>query len=386
MSDNNASLTTAMSEGSNNTSDQRVHSVASKIRKYFTIAFLPALVFVSFIVGLFIKFDYIVILPGDTQDAGDFVEISGIEAQPTDSQALLTTAIVRQRPFLWEYLWLKYVDGDDELTPLEEFFPQETSAEEFAEMNIQEMTNSQDLARVMALELLGLAKFDIQATVAEVVEGSAADGILEPGDRVTSLFGKDVESRDDLVAQVGTASPGDEVEVVFDRMVDDEVEQITETFNLGSDPQDETRALMGISVVDAAELGIDEQIDDLDFDIEFDANDIGGPSAGLALTIELIDQLSEGDLLGGNDVAFTGTIRFGGAVGSVGGAPQKTVGVGNAGVKYFIIPEVLPDEDSELVDDFAQDKVEIIRVSNLDEALDALEAIGGEPIGVRLNS
>ena len=54
----------------------------------------------------------------------------------------------------------------------------------------------------------------------------------------------------------------------------------------------------------------------LPFEIAFDTGEIGGPSAGLAFTLTLLDELTEGDLLGGVDVAVTGTMQLDGSVGA----------------------------------------------------------------------
>ena len=54
---------------------------------------------------------------------------------------------------------------------------------------------------------------------------------------------------------------------------------------------------------------------ELPFEIQIDTGEIGGPSAGLAFTLTLIDELTDGDLLGGANVAVTGTIALDGDVG-----------------------------------------------------------------------
>ena len=66
--------------------------------------------------------------------------------------------------------------------------------------------------------------------------------------------------------------------------------------------------------------------------------DIGGPSAGLAMTLGIIDKLSGGDLTGKRTVAATGTIDAQGDVGDVGGVAQKTIAVERAGATVFFVP------------------------------------------------
>ena len=50
---------------------------------------------------------------------------------------------------------------------------------------------------------------------------------------------------------------------------------------------------------------------------------VGGPSAGLAFTLALIDDLTDGELTGGRNIAVTGTIDPDGNVGRSGAWPRR---------------------------------------------------------------
>ena len=66
---------------------------------------------------------------------------------------------------------------------------------------------------------------------------------------------------------------------------------------------------------------------------------IGGPSAGVALTLHLLDARVPGDLLAGKTVAATGTVTSTGSVGVVGGVPLKAHGARAGGAAVFFVPE-----------------------------------------------
>jgi PDZ domain-containing protein len=66
---------------------------------------------------------------------------------------------------------------------------------------------------------------------------------------------------------------------------------------------------------------------------------LGGPSAGLMITLTLQDKMMDDSLLKGNEVAGTGTITIDGEVGPIGGVKQKVIGAANAGFDYFIVPQ-----------------------------------------------
>jgi PDZ domain-containing protein len=113
---------------------------------------------------------------------------------------------------------------------------------------------------------------------------------------------------------------------------------------------------------------------DLPFDVEIDTAQVGGPSAGLALTLSIIDKLTEGELTGGLRVATTGTIDIDGTVGPIGGIQQKAHAVRRAGIDVFIVPE----DDAETAREVLGDSAEVIGVRTLDEAIDALGRLGGQ--------
>lgn len=68
-----------------------------------------------------------------------------------------------------------------------------------------------------------------------------------------------------------------------------------------------------------------------------EADVVGGPSAGSALTIATIATLENKTIR--NDTAFTGTVEPDGSVGKVGSVPEKAAAAGAAGMKTFLVPK-----------------------------------------------
>ena len=106
-------------------------------------------------------------------------------------------------------------------------------------------------------------------------------------------------------------------------------------------------------------------------DVTIDSQNIGGPSAGLMFTLEIINQLTEDDLTGGHRIAGTGTIDQEGSVGPIGGVRQKIFGAINAGADYVFVPAVNHPEAVEA----AGDDIEVVLVEIIDDALAFLEAL-----------
>ena len=113
-----------------------------------------------------------------------------------------------------------------------------------------------------------------------------------------------------------------------------------------------------------AYLGIDPQDQqDWDFPVKVTVHtqDIGGPSAGLAMTLGIIDKLSSGRLTGHRIVAATGTIDPEGNVGDVGGVAEKTIAVERAGATVFFVPSV----ELEAAESKATPQLHVYAVDNL---------------------
>jgi PDZ domain-containing protein len=135
----------------------------------------------------------------------------------------------------------------------------------------------------------------------------------------------------------------------------------------GVAPDDPERAVIGIAPEDRL-VGFDYPID-----VTIDSGKVGGPSAGLAFTLAVLDVLTPGELTGGHRVAVTGTMRLDGTVGPVGGAAQKAISVRKAGYEVFLVPE----EELAEVRATVGDDLRVIGVGTLAEALDALDSLGG---------
>ncbi len=107
-----------------------------------------------------------------------------------------------------------------------------------------------------------------------------------------------------------------------------------------------------------------------------DTKYIGGPSAGLAMTLSLIDKLNGASLTGHVPIAVTGTMDLYGNVGDVGGVAEKTVAVSRTNAKYFIVPKI----EVSVARANAGPGLQIIGVDTLQQALAVLRHIGGSPI------
>ena len=71
--------------------------------------------------------------------------------------------------------------------------------------------------------------------------------------------------------------------------------------------------------------------------VSIDAGDVGGPSAGLAFALDVLQELGQ-NVDHGHKIAATGEIFLNGAVGPIGGIKQKTIGARAGGCGRFPRP------------------------------------------------
>ena len=249
---------------------------------------------------------------------------------------------------------------------------------------LESMRSSEQVAQFVALQRVG---FDVRLAAGDVliqdmvclepnedgtecITWSPSDEVLDPGDRIIEVEGEEIEGVEDLGRILDGREPGDVVSMRVDRPAEGELDVEVE---LTVSPSEPDRTIVGFYPFDTRRV-------ELPFELDIDTGSIGGPSAGLAFTLTLIDELTPGELTGGRSVAVTGTIELDGTVGPIGGLRQKASAVAQSGVEVFIVPAAQGEADIEAARLAGGDDLVIITVSTLDEALEVLEELGGDPL------
>ena len=128
---------------------------------------------------------------------------------------------------------------------------------------------------------------------------------------------------------------------------------------------DENRGMVGVLLANG-ETNIVFPVD-----VVIDSENIGGPSAGMMFSLEIMNQLTEDDLLRGGRIAGTGTIRPDGEVGAIGGVRQKVYGAIDSGAEYVLVPSGNYPDAVEA----AGDDIEVVEIFTIDDALSFFESL-----------
>ena len=308
---------------------------------------------------------YVSLGPGPTFDTlgevegKEVVEIEGTEVQPTTGHLNMTTVSQRDNLTLGQALTL-WVSGREQLVPRDLVYPPDKSKDEIDEANNQEFKRSEDSAEYAAL---GYLKYAPAVTVETVSKDGASKGKLNEGDAIDGVDGVPVTSLDQFQSIMEKTKPDQEVVLDFRRK--NAAPGVT-TIKLRSNP-DKPHGYLGIGVVEAPWAP---------FTIDFNLANIGGPSAGLVFSLAVIDKLTTGELSGSKFVAGTGTIDADGKVGSIGGITHKILAAHEAGATVFLVPA----DNCEEAKSAHEDGIDLVKVANLGDAVDALNALsaGGE--------
>jgi PDZ domain-containing protein len=331
----------------------------------------PWALLVAVAVGIFVAsrvdLDYYAIQPGSAQSVQRFITVPPSKTHPVTHPVLLTDVQIARVSAL-SYLFYK-LQGDTDLTSVASVTGGTPPSQQLAQGQL-EMSQAEFAAKTAALSRLGyrVIATAVGAVVTGTYAGTPAYPVLNVGDVITAVDG--VATPSAIVFKTTLAHYQSGQGIVLTVLRNNQGAPVKVPVTL-----ERTLVNTGSQVV-ALDLGI-TSADQVDYTYPFPVNinvtNIGGPSAGLAMTLGVIDALTNGSLTGSKTVAATGTMDSRGDVGDVGGVPQKTVAVENAGASIFLVPP--PEYQKALSKD--RPGLRIYKVSTLDQALGVIAANGG---------
>ncbi|AVK83044.1 peptidase [Lysinibacillus sp. B2A1] len=324
------------------------------------------------------RLDAYIMKPGSAYDVSKFVTVENNHTENKGSMSLMTVAMQQATPF--SYLWAKtqkyqkLMDINQVRNPLED-------EEEYNVRQLKLMSDSQFNAKYIAFQKAGLQTtihFD-GVFVLNVLDGGASDGLLKAGDEIIEVDGHKISNQQMLVDLLKLKELGDKATIKFIR---NKIEQEV-TITLKEIPRaEEKRAGLGISYAESKSIETNPKV-------TMKTEDIGGPSAGLMFTLEILDQLLEEDLTKGYAVAGTGEMLVDGSVGRIGGIDYKVIAADKDDMEIFFAPddEISPELKAkypELESNYATavktakeigTKMKIVPVKTVDDAIKYLKQL-----------
>jgi Lon-like protease len=320
---------------------------------------------------------YDVYKPGDATPTEPLISASGVKLFPAEGEVLYLTVRSHRMSRLEKFRY-----DHDLFWPANSTIqaaPPNVSSSQQQTRDIAVMARSKDTASYMALRALG---YEPKVTGSGLVidkpdtgNGEVLSEPLKPGDVVVGL---ETDRYDNLGPDVilirlqenlSRRAAGDIVEVHLLR--DGSPITVKVTLSTSADG----RVIVGFKpagppVTTAFTMPVA---------LTIDTGDVGGPSAGLALTLGAIDVLTPGELTGGAKVAVTGRIDFFGRIGAIGHADKKALAARDGGATVFLVPV---DDVEEAKSRLRDNKMKVIGVATLNDALAELAKLGGNALAL----
>ena len=334
------------------------------------VAATAVVVVLVVIIGSAVRLPYYTISPGsavnllgDVSEKKPRISVDGAKAYPTDDQIMLLFVRESARVNVWEWIQAS-VDPDIDLFKEAQFtgglIPKRCASNQMPTWRVRSSRPRSSRSEAAGYTV----PVGEGVAVLAVSPSRPAADVLKQGDVLLQVDGKPLDQPDSLSEAVKTHKAGDTVEVVLER------DGKQQTVQVPTVAGDDGKPVIGVYVSGRYDFPID---------VNVDTSNIGGPSAGLAMTLSIVDTLTPGDLSGGKRVAVTGTISEDGSVGEIGGISQKATSAKAAGAEVFIVPACTrTDIKKECERDLAKAKeragdLQVIPVATFDEALDGPE-------------
>ncbi len=327
------------------------------------------------IAGFVIHVPYTTISPGEAVQLAPKVTVAGGKSYMVN-RGDIRLLFVRERYHvnLWRFL-LAHLDTNTDIIADQAINPGNESPERQNQEAEQNMADAKVSATKVALEAAGYTVKTIPGlTASGFTPHFPAEKVLDYGDILLTADGTVLKTAADLTRIINSKKVGDTVRLGITR------DGKPMTVDVGIAKLGD-RKVIGIEVSPRFKFPIT---------VNVDTSQIGGPSAGLAMSLAILDALTPGDLTGGHRIAVTGTIDNAGGVGEIGGIEQKAVAARAAGAQIFIVPRCSPSDPQPYLkgcqDDLARatarvgKHVQVRPVATFQQALDVLREAGGAPV------
>lgn len=344
----------------------------NKKSKLFKIQRAIFIIAVLVLISMYFPVSYFIISPGSAIEVDTLVEVE--DSYDENGDFMLTTVSMYYASFA-SYIYSKF-NSFMNAVPKEYILAEGEKQEDYADRQIYVMDESQEKAIIAAFRYLDLP-LEIKENgliITGISNDSPSKDVLEVGDKIISVDNHPINKLDELLNLLEGKKENEVVNVEFLR--DSEVfskDIALYDLNEGNIDAENLESRVGIGIFTYEDWDIITSKN-----IKFNSEDIGGPSAGLMFTLEIINQLTPEDLTKGYRVAGTGTINEDGVVGQIGSARMKVKAANEEDADFFFVPKDIVEGDENEKNAIQSNEdlgnpLNIIPVANLAEAVEYLQ-------------
>ena len=304
----------------------------------------------------FAKSDYYFMSPGPPYQWN--IEIENVETYEYEGN-LYQLTVRRDEANYFVYAWAR-LNNQIDLYPREVILPDGVTPQELSEISIQNMITSENVAIAVALDSLN---YEIQSEgdgvlVVGLLDDSPVKDKLIKDDLIVSINNQLVRSTSEFISKLRTYEIGDIVNI---GLIRNEKELSIET-KLIEHVEYENEPMVGFLASTPNQQFI------FPFEVDIETGNVGGPSAGMMMALNVYNLLTEEDITNGRKIAGTGTIEIDGSMGPVGGVKQKVIASKRANASLILVPNANYSEASI----YSDENTSIVAVDTFEEALDVI--------------
>ena len=306
----------------------------------------------------FIDLPYDVEMPGGIIDLENRVLVNGEEVKIDGSFNMAYVSVIRGKI---PYVVMGLLLPDWEVVKQSDSMYENETVKDAEKRDKLELEQSKDYATIAAMEAAGIAYEIVGKTNYIAYIDPKADTDLKIGDNIIAVNDQELFDINELSDLVQKACEGETLNVKVIRD-DKEVNAKAKVFI------EDGKKYMGISALTTFDIDSDLQVEITSKDKE------SGPSGGLMMALMTYNAITKQDLTHGKKIVGTGTIALDGTVGEIGGVKYKLMGAVKNKADVFLVPEGNYEEAMKVKKD-KKYKIEIVKVSKLQDAIDYLEGL-----------
>lgn len=296
---------------------------------YFKRYFLIIIITVLFLLNL-IPTPYFLIIPGQAINLSKNITVENGEKDAKGQFLLTSTAIIKANLLLYIY---GFFDPNIDLKNRDEIL---LKMKQKDYINIMEklMQESQMISKVVAIRKAGYSP-EISGRgilINGILDNSPAKNKLLPGDVIIKIDEQQVYTLEEFSEIIRSYNLSQIVKITFLR---DNSTYSTSIPLIELPSADDEIGGIGVGIyTDTKDLQCRFPLK-----IEINLEKIKGPSAGLMIALEILNQLAENDLSSGLLIAGTGNLSMDGRITEVDGIKQKILSAKKHKAGVFLVPQ-----------------------------------------------
>ncbi|MCJ7813872.1 MAG: PDZ domain-containing protein [Candidatus Atribacteria bacterium] len=295
-------------------------------KRYFLIIIITFLILLNLI-----PTPYFLVIPGQVIKLSENITVENGEKDAKGQFLLTSTAIIKANLLLYIY---GFFDPNIDLKNKDDEILLNMEQKEYMGIMEKLMQESQMISKVVAIRKAGYSP-EVSGRgilINGILDNSPARNKLLPGDVITKIDKQPVYTLEEFSEIIRSYNSNQMVKITFSRDNNTYSTSIP-LIELPNTSNETERIGMGI-YADTKDLQCRFPLK-----IEINLERIKGPSAGLMIALEILNQLTENDLSSSLVIAGTGNLSIDGRVTEVDGIKQKIISAKKQKIDVFLVPQ-----------------------------------------------